>query len=205
MLNVDKGERVRLSGDAAELWIADYNVRVDSYATVMETPAPRAKKVLVTIDSIDGDSNVTTYVRRSRVIPLPGSYPDFFPGGAERYAKRCADKVCEHGMCRAPYNCQCEDHGKGPWRTFRMIGTETVCPLEKYQPDAIDLPPDDRHKRPTQQELTAVCALCPHGHVTITDGALQVDFADLDTACVDCPIQSVIDVLRETKAEASMS
>ena len=59
------GDRVRISGDAAELWIPRYNVRVDSEATVMETPRPSNKKVLVTIDSIDHDSNVTVYVRKS--------------------------------------------------------------------------------------------------------------------------------------------
>lgn len=62
-----KGDRVHISGDSAELWISDYNVRVDSEGTVEEEPFPCAKKVLVTIDSIDGDNLVCTYVRRSRL------------------------------------------------------------------------------------------------------------------------------------------
>lgn len=61
------GDIVRVCGDAAELWIAGYNVRVDTYATVDTEPSKGAKKVLVTLDSIDGDSKVCTYVRRSKV------------------------------------------------------------------------------------------------------------------------------------------
>ena len=62
-----EGDRVRISGDSAELWIKDYNVRVDSHATVLQAPSPRDKKVLVNIDCIDNDANVTAYVRRSRI------------------------------------------------------------------------------------------------------------------------------------------
>ena len=69
MAIIQKGSKVRLSGDSADLWIADYNVRVDSLATVEEDPKKGAKKLLVTIDSIDGDQNVLAYVRRSRAIP----------------------------------------------------------------------------------------------------------------------------------------
>lgn len=61
------GDIVRVCGDAAELWIAGYNVRVDTYATVDAEPSKGAKKVLVTLDRIDGDSKVCTYVRRSKV------------------------------------------------------------------------------------------------------------------------------------------
>lgn len=60
-----EGMTVWLSGDSADLGIADYNVRVGSAAKVARTPNKSDKKVLVTIDSIDGDSNVTTFVKRS--------------------------------------------------------------------------------------------------------------------------------------------
>ena len=69
MAIIQRGSKVRLSGDSADLWIADYNVRVDSLATVEEDPQKYAKKLMVTIDSIDGDHNVLAYVRRSRAIP----------------------------------------------------------------------------------------------------------------------------------------
>lgn len=60
-----RGDRVRISGDSADLWIRQYNVRVDTEGTVWETPAPLAKKVMVAIDEIDGDRHVMRFVRRS--------------------------------------------------------------------------------------------------------------------------------------------
>lgn len=65
--HIKQGSRVMVCGDSAELWIRDYNVRVLSEATVEETPSKNAKKVLLTIDRIDGDSNVSCYVRRSKI------------------------------------------------------------------------------------------------------------------------------------------
>lgn len=62
-----EGDRVFLSGDSSEFWLSDYNVRVCSPGTVAETPAAASKKVLVTIDSIDGESNVCAYVRKSKL------------------------------------------------------------------------------------------------------------------------------------------
>ena len=70
MGKIHEGSRVRISGDSADLWIADYNVRVDSLSTVVADPSRYARKLLVIIDSIDGDSNVETFVRRSRAIPV---------------------------------------------------------------------------------------------------------------------------------------
>lgn len=64
------GTRVRLTGDSKDMWIEDYNVRVDSNATVLSEPLPHDKKVYVAIDSIDGDSNVCIYVRRSACKPI---------------------------------------------------------------------------------------------------------------------------------------
>ena len=62
---IKEGMTVWLSGDSADLGIADYNVRVGSAAKVVQTPNKSDKKVLVIIDSIDGDSNVTAYVKRN--------------------------------------------------------------------------------------------------------------------------------------------
>lgn len=67
--NFNPGDRVYLSGDAKALWIRDYNVRVASHATVVETPDKNAKKVMVNIDEIDGDHDVTVRVRRDRLLP----------------------------------------------------------------------------------------------------------------------------------------
>lgn len=67
MPTIQSGSRAYLSGDSAEMWLKDYNCRVSSPVTVLETPAKCARKVLVCIDSIDGEGNVTAYVRRNKL------------------------------------------------------------------------------------------------------------------------------------------
>ena len=64
-----QGDRVYIGGDSKELWIEDYNVRVSTNAILEETPKKNAKKVLVTLDWIDGESNVCCSVRRSKIKP----------------------------------------------------------------------------------------------------------------------------------------
>lgn len=61
------GDRVRVSGYSDELWIKDYRVRVDTNATVIEAPSKKAKKILLMLDSIDGEENVCCLVRKSKV------------------------------------------------------------------------------------------------------------------------------------------
>lgn len=63
------GDRVYLSGGAKTLWIRDYNVRVASHATVIEMPDKNAKKIMVNVDEIDGDHDVTVRMRRDRLLP----------------------------------------------------------------------------------------------------------------------------------------
>lgn len=65
--NLITGDRVHISGDSDELWIKDYHVSVDTNATVMKTPNKHAKKILLTLDSIDGEENVCCLVRKSKV------------------------------------------------------------------------------------------------------------------------------------------
>ena len=62
-----EGDRVRLSGDSCDLGIKDYNVRVDSEATVVVEPHDDDSKVLVNIDYIDGESNVWVSVKRDKL------------------------------------------------------------------------------------------------------------------------------------------
>lgn len=69
-MKIHSGTKVHLSGDSKDMWIEDYNVRVDSNATVLSEPLPHDKKVYAAIDSIDGDSNVCIYVRRSACKPI---------------------------------------------------------------------------------------------------------------------------------------
>lgn len=70
-LNLQAGDKVYLTGDSYELWITDYpNIRVSSEATVMKTPKPNDRKVLLQIDYIDHETNVTAYVRRTKIHPV---------------------------------------------------------------------------------------------------------------------------------------
>lgn len=63
------GDRVFLSGAADELWIEDYGLtRVESNATVLQTPNPKDKKVLLNIDYIDHESNVNALVKKDKII-----------------------------------------------------------------------------------------------------------------------------------------
>lgn len=58
------GTRVYVSGDSADLGIEDYNVRVSTVGVLVTDAAPREKRVLVTLDEIDGDQNVTVLVNK---------------------------------------------------------------------------------------------------------------------------------------------
>lgn len=61
------GARIKVSGDSAELWLKNYNVRINTEGTVEETPKKSAKKMLVTLDSIDGEGNVCVLIRKNKV------------------------------------------------------------------------------------------------------------------------------------------
>lgn len=66
-----KNQVISISGDSKELGIEDYNVRVNTLATVLENQANNyQKKILVTLNNIDGDSNVCTRVFIKRITPL---------------------------------------------------------------------------------------------------------------------------------------
>lgn len=66
-----KNQVISISGDSKELGIEDYNVRVNTLATVLENQVDNyQKKILVTLNNIDGDSNVCTRVFIKRITPL---------------------------------------------------------------------------------------------------------------------------------------
>ena len=69
MFTLEAGVLGHISGDSKGLWIQDYNVRVSSGVEVLETPSRNARKVYVRIFNIDGDTDVCTFVRRSRILP----------------------------------------------------------------------------------------------------------------------------------------
>ena len=65
---LEDGDRVRITGNASELWIHGCDcTEIDSDATVLVAPLRREKKVMVRIDHIGHKSNVVTYVRKSKV------------------------------------------------------------------------------------------------------------------------------------------
>ena len=68
--NLKEGDLVWIEGDAAELWIKDYDIRVTTLGTVVATPGPHDKKVLVSIEFIDGDDKADVMIRRSRLHPV---------------------------------------------------------------------------------------------------------------------------------------
>ena len=60
-----EGTRVFVHGEAAYLWIQDYNGLVFTMGTVMRTPKPTDKKVLVILDMLGDKWDVVTTVRRT--------------------------------------------------------------------------------------------------------------------------------------------
>lgn len=66
---LSEGDRFYVEGDSKDLWITDYNVRVSTGGTLFDTMQGRKKKVLVRLDTIDGDEKVVTYIRKDKLIP----------------------------------------------------------------------------------------------------------------------------------------
>lgn len=62
-----KGDKIWVSGGSDELWIEDYNCNVDTGGIVEETPEKKDKKVLVILDTIDGEGKVCCRVRKSKI------------------------------------------------------------------------------------------------------------------------------------------
>ena len=63
------GDKIKVDGYADDLGIKDYGcVRVVSDGIVIETPKKYSKKVLVTLDSIDGEGNATVLCFRRKLF-----------------------------------------------------------------------------------------------------------------------------------------
>lgn len=60
-----EGARVFVYGEAAYLWIQDYNGLVFTMGTVVRTPKPTEKKVLVILDMLGDKWDVVATVRRT--------------------------------------------------------------------------------------------------------------------------------------------
>jgi len=104
-----QGDRVWVSGDSTELWIEGYNVRVSTGATVVEEPVPNAKKILLNLDTIDGDINVCCFVRKNKVARMKesdfildridgGKYCDYWFRIIGETKKELTDRYMEQSM-----------------------------------------------------------------------------------------------------------
>lgn len=68
---MQEGDIVRIDGYADELGIEDYGcVRVITDGVIEATPKKYSKKVLVTLDCIDGEGGVTVRVFRNKLRKL---------------------------------------------------------------------------------------------------------------------------------------
>lgn len=65
---LSEGDRFYVEGDSKDLWIEGYNVRVSTGGTLFDTMEGRKKKVLVRLDTIDGDEKVVIYIRKSKLM-----------------------------------------------------------------------------------------------------------------------------------------
>lgn len=64
---------IYVSGYADELGIEDYGfVRVATYGIIVQTPIKYAKKVLVKLDIVDGDGDVTVRVFKNKIQMIKG-------------------------------------------------------------------------------------------------------------------------------------
>lgn len=124
----------------------------------------------------------------------------------ETIAASGATKICGLDKCYCSYEC---GHAN---RTARLplMGTETVCPLAKYNVEP-DKDPRPWYARPasetqvTQEEIAALCEKCEHAAVVMENGTEILRRVDFETACLDCPVLGVEEVLEEGAAEARMS
>ena len=101
-----------------------------------------------------------------------------------------AKKVCAIGECSAAYTC---DHANHVHRDRLKYGSDTICPLAKYDCKPEDVPKTwYRHPHskmtPTAMELWAICPLCPHAEVEEEEYGYRLIRRDKSTACQDCPV-----------------
>lgn len=65
--DIKKGMIFLLKGDSKNLGITDYNCRIDTTCIIEDSPKKFAKKALVTIEYIDNDNKVLSYVYTNKL------------------------------------------------------------------------------------------------------------------------------------------
>lgn len=109
-----------------------------------------------------------------------------------------ANKICGARQCICSFDC---GHPNKVPAALRKIGTESVCPLAKYEVEP-QSPSTAFEPLVTHDEIYALCRMCPHAKVESEDDGLErltrVDFYE---ACLDCPVKACEDAMQEAEAE----
>lgn len=115
-----------------------------------------------------------------------------------------ACKVCNSG-CIASFNC---GKSKSEFGTVPLFGSNTVCPLEKYE---IEHSTEKRSleerlmSHPDLDDLFLLCKYCEHRD-TSNDAEDTIFTANcFESHCIDCPVQSCRENIEEAMAEGAMS
>lgn len=115
-----------------------------------------------------------------------------------------ARKICGNGGCCQPYDCG--HTNKRRIGVPPLIGSETVCPLAKYniEPSSDTCPVWLRpfsETHVTKDEIWALCAECQHSEMAEKDGQPLLVRRDYRSACLDCPVKAVEESIAECEAE----
>lgn len=115
-------------------------------------------------------------------------------------AKETACKLCDSD-CIASYDCPKKAASRLP-----LVGTETVCPLAKYDVPKNTKPINPFANQVTLEDLFYVCRNCEHVNNLDEEKDWERDRERVfETVCIDCPIQACRENILETRAEAAMS
>jgi len=63
----ERGKRVYVEGDGADICTADYKCHISSWATVIDAPDPDNEYILLSIDRVGSDRDAWVYVKKTAV------------------------------------------------------------------------------------------------------------------------------------------
>ena len=61
---IKKGSRFKINAKAKDLWLKDYDCKVNCVATVLEDTTMKSKKVLVSLSEINGEYDVAVQINK---------------------------------------------------------------------------------------------------------------------------------------------
>lgn len=118
--------------------------------------------------------------------------------------QKAAAKICDPG-CIACFDC-----GKNKERAVNLplCGTNTVCPLQRYDIDHSKAPADMLARlmnEPTLEDCSLLCQFCEHRNASNdTEDSISLESC-FATHCIDCPVEMCREGIEELAAEAAMS